>query len=388
MKIIHCKDKTFEIGERIGKGSYGNVFRCTDELKEVYAAKEIPFRGKGTPCVMEIAILSTFNHEYIVNLLWRYASAYEVYMLQPLGDCDLYDYIHQRGAMVDTAKDLLFVWFNQLLQALACLHRYEIIHGDIKPSNVIVYGNNIKLADFTLSVQKPSKNTRYTHTAYTITYRAPEVLEGNWSTPADIWAMGCVFYEMAYACSAFKYQGDHHTDEETDQLIRRTLAHIAVVVPYKTNFNCDGEHTKPSVPWPDDETGNVHVNSIVNMMIQVDENIRNSAVYLLDIPIINQTCPRVKFKVTMPVSSVQKQTLQKNDGVDSQLKNIVKCLYDKCKDIHMNETVLLNTLMVIVLKISGYGTWPYVRDFYKGEEAVLNELLVLKHLDFRVISKY
>jgi serine/threonine protein kinase len=74
------------------------------------------------------------------------------------------------------------------------------MHRDLKPQNLLIDKNgNIKLADFGLARAFGLPVKTYTHEVVTLWYRAPEILLGQkqYSTPVDIWSIGCIFAEMA-----------------------------------------------------------------------------------------------------------------------------------------------------------------------------------------------
>src|SRR5690606_10422930 len=88
----------------------------------------------------------------------------------------------------------------QLVSAIATLHHHHIIHGDVKPTNILVLRNgDIALTDFGLSVIKEHHHEDFSHRVGTHTYRAPESLANTrWNEKIDSWALGCTLYEMAY----------------------------------------------------------------------------------------------------------------------------------------------------------------------------------------------
>jgi serine/threonine protein kinase len=74
------------------------------------------------------------------------------------------------------------------------------MHRDLKPQNLLIDGKgNIKLADFGLARAFGLPVKTYTHEVVTLWYRAPEILLGQkqYSTPVDMWSIGCIFAEMA-----------------------------------------------------------------------------------------------------------------------------------------------------------------------------------------------
>ncbi|MEA9979620.1 serine/threonine-protein kinase [Pseudomonas sp. 5S4] len=92
----------------------------------------------------------------------------------------------------------------ELLDALAHAHGRGVLHGDLKPSNVMLTEDGLRLFDFglgqTLHGVLPGlpKLRRNDLNAWTPSYAAPELLEGGpLSTNTDIYAVACVLFELA-----------------------------------------------------------------------------------------------------------------------------------------------------------------------------------------------
>ncbi|CAG2119845.1 unnamed protein product, partial [Medioppia subpectinata] len=86
----------------------------------------------------------------------------------------------------------------QILQGLSFMHKHGFFHRDIKPENLLCMGPElIKIADFGLAREIRSRPP-YTDYVSTRWYRAPEVLlrSTNYSSPIDIWAVGCIMAEL------------------------------------------------------------------------------------------------------------------------------------------------------------------------------------------------
>jgi cyclin-dependent kinase len=83
---------------------------------------------------------------------------------------------------------------------VAYCHHHRVLHRDLKPPNLLINREGqLKLADFGLARAFGIPVRSYTHEVVTLWYRAPDVLMGSrkYSTPVDIWSVGCIMAEMA-----------------------------------------------------------------------------------------------------------------------------------------------------------------------------------------------
>lgn len=92
-----------------------------------------------------------------------------------------------------TIKNIIY----QTLKGLDYMHRQGIFHRDVKPENLLVKGEQLKIADFGLSRDIQSKPP-YTDYVSTRWYRAPEILlrSTSYSAPIDIFALGAIMAEL------------------------------------------------------------------------------------------------------------------------------------------------------------------------------------------------
>jgi cyclin-dependent kinase 2 len=105
------------------------------------------------------------------------------------------------------------------LEGIYCCHSHRILHRDLKPSNILLNYDSrtqsfqVKLADFGLSRSFDVPVKPITREVVTLWYRAPEILLGDfqYSTPVDIWSIGCIFYELTTRRALFP--GDSELEE-------------------------------------------------------------------------------------------------------------------------------------------------------------------------------
>ena len=119
-------------------------------------------------------------------------------------DQDLKKYLDvcEGGLDPTVLKSFLF----QLVTGVAYCHHHRVLHRDLKPQNLLINREGeLKLADFGLARAFGIPVRSYTHEVVTLWYRAPDVLLGSrhYSTPVDMWSIGCIFAEMCNGTPLF-----------------------------------------------------------------------------------------------------------------------------------------------------------------------------------------
>uniref|UniRef100_A0A2K6TSY6 MOK protein kinase n=1 Tax=Saimiri boliviensis boliviensis TaxID=39432 RepID=A0A2K6TSY6_SAIBB len=113
-----------------------------------------------------------------------------------LMDMNIYELI--RGRRYPLSEKKIMHYMYQLCKSLDHIHRNGIFHRDVKPENILIKQDVLKLADFgsCRSVYSKQPYTEYISTRW---YRAPECLltDGFYTYKMDLWSAGCVFYEIA-----------------------------------------------------------------------------------------------------------------------------------------------------------------------------------------------
>lgn len=95
--------------------------------------------------------------------------------------------------------------FRQLLEAFKILNKYNIMHRDLKPDNIFFHNGCLKLGDFGFCKTLGNANDMASTMLGSPIYMAPEVLKGEaYTSKADIWSLGVVFYEMIFGFCPFQ----------------------------------------------------------------------------------------------------------------------------------------------------------------------------------------
>jgi cyclin-dependent kinase len=195
--------------EKIGEGTYGVVYKAKDRISEtIIALKRIRLEAEdeGIPstAIREISLLKELRHPNIVRLYDVVHTERKLTLVFEYLDQDLKKYLDvcQGGLDHMVAKSFLF----QLLTGISYCHHHRVLHRDLKPQNLLINREGeLKLADFGLARAFGIPVRSYTHEVVTLWYRAPDVLLGSrkYSTPVDIWSIGCIFAEMVNGTPLF-----------------------------------------------------------------------------------------------------------------------------------------------------------------------------------------
>ena len=209
--------KRYRIERLLGVGGMGAVYRATDLLREQFGDPQPRIAIKALNDTFaeypdahallysEFALTSRLHHAHVVQLYGFHtdSSCRRAYItMELLKGPTLDDLIsaNPQGMPWDQLQEIAVA----LLQALAYSHSRGVLHGDIKPSNVIMAEDGLRLFDFGLGqsigdhLPGLPRLSRTRLAAWTPRYAALELLEGEALTEAaDVYAAACVLYELS-----------------------------------------------------------------------------------------------------------------------------------------------------------------------------------------------
>eukprot|EP00906_Rhabdomonas_costata_P011443 RCo016311 len=198
----------------IGKGAFGEAVLvkslATDEL---CVSKEINFSALSKKdrdaTDTEIQILAAVEHPNITKYIESFQVDDMLYIILEYADGgDLHGAIKRQSSLPGNPlfpEQQVRSWFVQLCLALQELHSRKILHRDLKTRNVFLTSTGqIKLGDFGLSTVLKNTLAQANTLCGTPYYFSPELCRSKpYNNKSDIWALGCIVYEMCTLKHAF-----------------------------------------------------------------------------------------------------------------------------------------------------------------------------------------
>jgi dual specificity tyrosine-phosphorylation-regulated kinase 2/3/4 len=190
----------YKILNNLGRGSYSNVVKCNDYMTKSECAIKI--------YISKQHYQASFENEIKILKMVRY-NKYNIHFI------DSFKFRGHNCIVTNLyGKSMLSINFNKLIlkdklniflditKGLEFLKIKKIIHGDIKPENILLTNNsnnNAVIADFGLSILKSSPKIQYRYNIQTIWYRSPEIFfKIPFNESIDMWSFGVIFYELMF----------------------------------------------------------------------------------------------------------------------------------------------------------------------------------------------
>ncbi|OQR70456.1 serine/threonine-protein kinase ICK-like [Tropilaelaps mercedesae] len=192
--------KRYHILHQVGDGTFGSVhLAISEQTGDKVAIKKMKkkyYSWEECMNLREVKSLQKLSHANLIKLKEVIREDNTLYFVFEYMKENLYQLIKDREKPF--AEPVIRNIVQQIFQGLAFMHKHGFFHRDIKPENLLCMGPDIiKIADFGLAREIRSRPP-YTDYVSTRWYRAPEILlrSTNYSSPIDIWAVGCIFSEL------------------------------------------------------------------------------------------------------------------------------------------------------------------------------------------------
>ncbi|XP_016407770.1 serine/threonine-protein kinase ULK3 [Sinocyclocheilus rhinocerous] len=228
------KLKDFILTEKLGSGTYATVykaFRKTDS-REAVAVKVVSKKSLNKSSMenllTEIEILKTVRHPHIVQLKDFQWDSDNIYLiLEWCSGGDLSRFIRSCRILPESVA-------RRCLQQIACalqfLHEKNISHLDLKPQNILLSGNVLKLADFGFAQYMSPWDEQQALRGSPL-YMAPEmVCRRHYDARVDLWSVGVILYEALFGRAPFASRSFAELEEKirSEKPIEKALVLQAV----------------------------------------------------------------------------------------------------------------------------------------------------------------
>lgn len=217
----------YELIRKLGEGGMGEVYLAHDSKNMSRVAIKFAFLGNRDPesekerFFREIEFLKSIEHPNIVKLL------------DSGQDGESYFYVMEfiQGHEIRERENFrrLAILLANVASALSALHQKGIVHGDIKPSNIMLVGNRPVLLDFGVAKKHWQEKIEKNDVSGTVAYMSPESVTGQKTDGrSDLYSLGIVLYEQLTGCLPF---GEGQIQNQIFRILHEKPARPSLVNP-------------------------------------------------------------------------------------------------------------------------------------------------------------
>jgi len=216
----------FTIRSLLGRGSFGAVYLVEDELKRMdVALKVVPVESEFAAQQLKNEIMlnhQVVNFSHVVRVHDIHSIRYGgmVLLLASMEYAEggsLRKWLDDNTDHIDKRRTIGLTLFKQACHGTQALHEANIIHGDLKPENLLLEQGNLKVSDLSLSryIHGGQSNSGYQSSGApcTLSYAAPEQIlaahPDDFDHRADIHALGAILFEMLHYRCRPPFGGTH-----------------------------------------------------------------------------------------------------------------------------------------------------------------------------------
>ena len=196
--------KDFEPLKLLGTGSFGRVLLVRFiSNQNLYAMKilnkeQIKLKHQEEHTKTERDLMVKVNCPFIVNIKSAFQDSEKLYIVSEfMQGGDMFFHMHDGKIVVFNDEKTKF-YILELVLALECLHKNNMVYRDLKPENILLDAKgHVKLTDFGLSKILEAEDDKAFTICGTPQYLAPEIIKRKgYNKAVDWWSLGCVMYEM------------------------------------------------------------------------------------------------------------------------------------------------------------------------------------------------
>ncbi len=212
-ELLGKKLGSFQLLRKIGSGGTAQVYLALDTIlmrevavKVVSDQKYLTHDHLVDQLVEEGIAQASLNHPNIVTIYFVGKDLGKPYLAMEFVEGEsLQELIEKRRLRIEE----VYQFSQQIATALLHAKEKHVVHGDIKPANLLIDSKgNLKLSDFGLSRKINEEKSRNSGLVGTPAYMAPELFEGNKTDEqSDLFSLGVTFYQMTFRSNPYQLYG-------------------------------------------------------------------------------------------------------------------------------------------------------------------------------------
>lgn len=196
----------FQVLKQLNRGAFGGVYLVKKgSTNDLFALKimeksEMIQKNMVANVLLERKILMLVKNAFVVRLFYAFQTRdHLILVLEWMSGGDLAAILRMKGRLDRETTQMIVA---ELVFGLGYLHENDIVHRDVKPSNILIdEEGHVKLTDFGLAETMLTMTGRVIGTP---DYMAPEVITGkSQNSSIDWWSVGCVLFEMLVGAPPF-----------------------------------------------------------------------------------------------------------------------------------------------------------------------------------------
>lgn len=201
----------YEILQKIGAGVFGEVFKARKEsIGRIYVIKFLKLDGEAHRVVIEKELASLHNfaqidHPNLVGIEDQgFVHGIPYIIMSFGGDATLQDRL-SAGVMAAARRNSAF---HQILSGVEAIHRRNIVHFDLKPANIFVRDETVRVGDYGLAKLLSESRQSLSFGRGTPYYMAPEVMRRKGDLRSDVYSLGAMLFELVTGSVPFDGDSD------------------------------------------------------------------------------------------------------------------------------------------------------------------------------------
>ena len=199
--------RDYAVKEYIGEGGYGCVYRVSNGQGSDKALKVLHSDVKLVSKAMRgIEDIRSINSVHLISIedYGKTVDSKDCILMEYVRD-NLYSVLQRKGSFSEEQACHLFA---QLLKVLEVLEKYGIVHMNIKPGNLFLVDDVVKIGDFSMA-RFTSGASQHTSKTGTVEYMAPECFDENHGAASDRWSAAMVLFKMLTGQTIFKQKNQY-----------------------------------------------------------------------------------------------------------------------------------------------------------------------------------